>query len=191
MKKILLIDNYDSFTYNLVHLIKEVSDVDLDVRRNNKISLEELNNYDRIVISPGPGIPDEAGIIKEAIKHFASTKKILGICLGHQAIAEVFDSKIINMKESYHGVGSNIELSDKSEILFKNVPDNFIAGRYHSWVVQQEGLSEDLIVTAKDKNGMIMALSHRHYDVKGIQFHPESILTEHGKTIMGNWINEC
>ncbi|MDP2385586.1 MAG: aminodeoxychorismate/anthranilate synthase component II [Bacteroidota bacterium] len=190
MNRILLIDNYDSFTYNLVHLMKSVSSFEIDVIRNDKISLQEVNAYGKILISPGPGIPSEAGIIKDVIKHYASIKSILGICLGHQAIAEVFGGKLSNLEKVFHGVATPINLSDERDEIFKGIPDSFSVGRYHSWQADRETFSAELKITAEDKDGIIMALAHKQYDVKGLQFHPESILTEFGKEMMFNWIND-
>lgn len=186
--KTLLIDNYDSFTYNLVHLLKSIGSIDLQVVRNDKITLNEINEYDNLLISPGPGIPDEAGIIKEAIKHFAATKNILGVCLGHQAIAEVFGGSLVNMKEPIHGIASELtQTSD--EKLFDKLPQSFKVGRYHSWQVDKQSLPPELLITAESSDGSIMALKHKNYNVKGLQFHPESVLTEFGREILQNWIN--
>lgn len=187
--QILLIDNYDSFTYNLVHLMKSVSSSEIDIVRNNKITLQNVNVYDKILISPGPGIPCEAGVIQEVIKQYAPTKSILGICLGHQAIAEVFGGKLSNMKKVFHGVATPINLSADRDEIFKGIPDSFLVGRYHSWQADRETFPTELKITAEDKEGSIMSLRHKEYDVKGLQFHPESILTEFGKEMMYNWIN--
>lgn len=189
MNKILLIDNYDSFTYNLVHLIKSISTMEINVVRNDKITLQEVNAYDKILISPGPGIPSEAGIIREVIRNYAKTKSILGICLGHQAITEVFGGKLVNMEKVFHGVATPVNLSEERDEIFKGIPASFLVGRYHSWQADKETFSTELKITAEDKDGSIMALAHRVYDVKGLQFHPESILTEFGKEIMFNWVN--
>ena len=188
--KILVLDNYDSFTYNLVHFLKEISMFAVDVFRNNEIGIETVGNYDKIVISPGPGIPDQAGITKEVIEYFAPYKSILGVCLGCQAIAEVYGGSLDNLDQVYHGVATNINVLDTNDRIFKDIPGSFTAGRYHSWVVNEKDLSPDLKITAKDDNGMIMALSHNKYDVKGVQFHPESVLTKCGKQILSNWLNE-
>ncbi len=186
--KIMVLDNYDSFTYNLVHVIKELTGGPVDVHRNDEISLEEAGKYDKIIISPGPGIPDEAGITKELIGYYASARSILGVCLGCQAIAEVFGGSLLNLDKVYHGVKTAINVTDEDERIFRGVPLNFEAGRYHSWVVNEKDLPAGLRVTARDDEGMIMALSHSGYDVKGVQFHPESVMTEHGKTILRNWM---
>ncbi len=189
MKKILVIDNYDSFTYNLVHYVEQLTDDPVNVFRNDQISLKEIDKYDKIILSPGPGIPDEAGISKELIKTYAPTKSILGVCLGHQAIAEVFGGKIYNLNRVYHGVATTVILTNKVDYIFKDIPKVFDAGRYHSWMVSRENLPEDLIVTSIDENGEIMSISHKKYDVKGVQFHPESVLTENGLKIMENWLS--
>lgn len=186
--KILVLDNYDSFTYNLVHYIEKIPNCEVDVFRNDKITLQEIEKYDKIVLSPGPGVPDEAGILKDVIKEFSGKKPIFGVCLGLQAIAEVFGGKIYNMNKVYHGVATNMILCQKDEPLFKDVPEEFSAGRYHSWVVENESLPECLNITVKDEEGSIMALSHKEFDVRGVQFHPESVLTEFGETIIRNFI---
>ena len=187
--RILVLDNYDSFTFNLVHILKELSRGPVSVYRNDKISLEEIEDFGKIVISPGPGIPDQAGITKKMIKHFAPSKSILGVCLGCQAIAEVFGGRLNNLEKVYHGVATNVKVLDKNERIFKGVPESFPAGRYHSWVVDESTLPPELKITARDEEGMIMAISHVNYDVKGVQFHPESILTEYGKQMLHNWLN--
>jgi anthranilate synthase component 2 len=186
--KIMVLDNYDSFTYNLVHILKELTGGQVDVFRNDEITPEDAAGYDKIVISPGPGIPDEAGITKNLIHHFAPSKSILGVCLGCQAIAEVFGGSLINLERVYHGVKTEIAITDEGDRLFHEIPGNFEAGRYHSWVVNEKDLPSSLRITARDDEGMIMALSHIEYDVKGVQFHPESIMTEYGKKILLNWL---
>ena len=186
--KILVLDNYDSFTYNLVHILKELSAGPVDVFRNDQIGLEEIEKYDKLVISPGPGIPDQAGITKEMIGYFAPSKSILGVCLGCQAIAEVFGGSLTNLDKVYHGVATNIKILDDQEKIFTDVPTVFTAGRYHSWVVNENDLPSGIKVTARDDDGMIMALAHTGYDVKGVQFHPESVLTPEGKKILKNWL---
>ncbi len=188
MKKILLIDNYDSFTYNLLHLIKSLG-YEADVRRNDAITIEEVEAYDKIVLSPGPGIPSEAGLLLEIIRHFASTKSILGVCLGHQAIGEVFGATLVNLSEVHHGVASQINVIC-DDILFKGMDSSFEAGRYHSWAVSPIGFPDELEVTALDTSGEIMALRHKTCDVRGVQFHPESVLTPSGSMIMQNWLEE-
>jgi anthranilate synthase component 2 len=187
MKKILVIDNYDSFTYNLVHYLEDL-DCDVTVKRNDRLSLEEVDAYDKIVLSPGPGIPDEAGLLKAIIKQYAPTKSILGVCLGQQAIAEVFGGTINNLDEVFHGVATNISITVDDEPLFNGLDKNIDVGRYHSWVVDAN-LPEDLEATSIDENGEIMSLRHKKYDVKGVQYHPESVLTPKGKQILENWLN--
>ena len=190
MRKTLLFDNYDSFTYNLHHLLRELG-ARVEVRRNDQISLDEVDGYDQIVLSPGPGIPEEAGLLLPLIRRFAPTKRILGVCLGEQAIGEAFGAKLINLKEVYHGVSSRIQVVSKDEILFKNLPESFEAGRYHSWVVDEKDFPECLEITARDaEKGLIMAIRHRQYDVRGIQFHPESVLTPNGRNMIQNWLHE-
>lgn len=185
--KILVVDNYDSFVYNIVHLLYEIGVAEIDVIKNDELDFSTIDGYDKIVLSPGPGIPKNAGLMQKLLKEFASTKSILGICLGHQAIAEHFGTKLINLKEPLHGIASEIEIL-KDDYLFQNLPANFKIGHYHSWVVSLS-VSDDLEILAKDGFGNIMALKHKNYDVRGLQFHPESILTENGKTILTNWIN--
>ncbi|WP_099370612.1 aminodeoxychorismate/anthranilate synthase component II [Sphingobacterium sp. 1.A.5] len=187
-KPILVIDNYDSFTYNLVHLLQELKE-DYVVVRNDKFNLDDVEKYDKILLSPGPGIPEEAGLLMDVIKRYSPTKSILGICLGQQAIAEVFGAKLYNMPKPLHGVATSIQVTDPTEQLFNEFPTDSKIGRYHSWAVDPQTLTEDLKVTAVDPNGVIMALTHTKYDVKGMQFHPESILTDNGKTLIANWIN--
>ena len=187
--QILVIDNYDSFTYNLVQYIERLEGTVVSVVRNDKISLEEIKKYDKILISPGPGIPDEAGISKELIKTYGSEKSILGVCLGHQSIAEVYGGSIRNLDTVYHGVSSNMQKTIADEYLFKGVPAVFEAGRYHSWIVEEETLPDCLEVTVRNSGGDIMAFRHKEFDVRGVQFHPESVLTEYGGTIIKNWIN--
>lgn len=187
--KILVIDNYDSFTYNLVQYIQRVTGVLPDVFRNDKITAEEAMAYDKILLSPGPGIPEEAGNLKDIIKQCAPTKSILGVCLGVQAIAEVFGGSLINMQKVYHGVSSSIIQTKEKDSLFEGVSKVFDGARYHSWMVSREGLPEELKITAIDEDASIMALKHATYDVKGVQFHPESILTKEGMRMIENWIN--
>lgn len=186
--KILLVDNYDSFTYNLSLMVKLHTGVLPDVRRNDDITLEEVAFYDKIILSPGPGLPSSAGILMELIKRYASSKSILGICLGHQAIAEVFGATLHNLKEVYHGIATPIQQC-VPDLLFAGLEHTFEAGRYHSWVADRTEFPESLLVTAKDDQDHIMALRHKEYDVSGIQFHPESILTPNGKQIMANWLD--
>jgi anthranilate synthase component II len=186
--KILLIDNYDSFTYNLVHLIKALGYKNLDVFRNDKISLEEMKTYDKIMLSPGPGIPSEAGILQDAIREYADKKPILGVCLGHQAIGEVFGGTLTNLTKVYHGIATNAKVTVPSEVLFRDMPTEFAVGRYHSWVVDRQNFPDELEITAEDDGGFVMALRHKKYDVCGVQFHPESILTPLGSNIIENWL---
>lgn len=186
--KILILDNYDSFTYNLVHYIEEIVNQKVDVFRNDQIRLDDVEKYDKIVLSPGPGIPDEAGILKPLIERYGKTKSILGVCLGCQAIAEVYGGTIINMKEVYHGVARPVKVVDNSDYIYNGIPSTFMAGRYHSWVVDDSSLPTSLTVTSRDENQLVMGLKHNSYDVRGVQFHPESILTEYGKEMIKNWI---
>ena len=184
--KILVIDNYDSFTYNLVHSVKKFAN-DITVVRNDGISLEEVDQYDKILLSPGPGVPDEANLLKPIIKKYAATKSIFGVCLGQQAIGEVFGGTLLNTQEVFHGVKSDITVI-KNDILFNNLPKELEVGRYHSWVVSTENFPEDLEITAVGPKGEIMALRHKTYDVRGVQFHPESILTPLGDEMIKNWL---
>lgn len=186
--KLLVLDNYDSFVYNIVHIIRELGYGDhMDIVRNDKISLNEVEKYDKILLSPGPGIPSEAGILLDIIKTYGPEKSILGVCLGHQAIGEVYGASLINLSEVYHGLAISTKIVTKDSI-FDQVPEQFKSGRYHSWAVNPDSDLSKLVVTAIDDNGNIMALKHKEYDVKGVQFHPESVLTEHGKTILENWL---
>ncbi|MHA7101717.1 anthranilate synthase component II [Roseivirga pacifica] len=188
--KILVLDNYDSFTYNLVHYLKELGHAaEMDVYRNDQIALEDVAKYDKILLSPGPGIPEEAGILLEVIKTYGPTKSILGVCLGHQAISEVYGSKLYNMPEVLHGVSSQVKVTEKGDRLFKDIPEEYTICHYHSWNVDKANLGKDLLVTAVDEFGEIMAISHKEYDVKGVQFHPESIMTEHGHQLLRNWVS--
>jgi anthranilate synthase component 2 len=186
MKKVLVIDNYDSFVYNLVHYIEEF-DVDVDVVRNQNIDFDTIDQYDKILLSPGPGIPDEAGKLKEVIEKFHQTKPILGVCLGQQAIMEVFGGTLENLKEVYHGIATSIDISVQDEVLYKDLPSKIDVGRYHSWVVAKE-LPEVLEATSYDEHGNIMSIRHKNYDVKAVQYHPESVLTPQGKRIIRNWL---
>ena len=185
--KILVLDNYDSFTYNLVHIIKELG-YQVDVVRNDKITLEEVDAYDKILLSPGPGIPEEAGIMMDLIKKYAPSKSIMGVCLGHQGIGESFGSELSNMETGLHGFGMQTTIVDKKCTLFQGLPETFTTGRYHSWVVDENKLSDDFVLTAVGEDGKIMGIRHKEYDVVGVQFHPESILTDHGKQMMKNWL---
>ncbi|KQK25172.1 anthranilate synthase subunit II [Chryseobacterium aquaticum] len=186
--KILVFDNYDSFTYNLVQMIERITDQKVDVYRNDEISLEEIEKYDKIILSPGPGIPEEAGILLDLIKKYAPTKSILGVCLGQQAIAEAFGGNLINLSEIYHGVATSSKTTRENVKLFRNLPEEIEVGRYHSWAVNNENFPEELEITAVDNDGMIMALQHKTYDVHGVQFHPESILTPEGEMIIRNFL---
>lgn len=188
--KILVLDNYDSFTYNLVHYLEELAGIEVAVYRNDQITIEQAASFDKIVLSPGPGIPDEAGIMKQLIKELGPTHSILGVCLGCQAIAEAFGGSILNLSKVYHGVATPIMVCDKDEILFKSLPLKFMAGRYHSWVVNENNLPDALTITARDEQNQIMGLRHKTFDVRGVQFHPESILTENGKEMIKNWLNK-
>ena len=186
MKKVFVIDNYDSFTYNLVHYLEELG-CEVTVKRNDQFELDELEEYPLLLLSPGPGIPDESGLLKAAIKRYAPIKKILGICLGQQAIGEVFGASLTNLDKVYHGVATPVKIIQE-DVLFKNLPTVFDIGRYHSWVVETP-LPEELIATSVDEEGQLMSLRHKTYDVRAVQYHPESVLTPHGKTILDNWIN--
>ncbi|WP_185868671.1 anthranilate synthase component II [Blattabacterium cuenoti] len=189
MKKILILDNYDSFTYNLVYVVKKLTKNSVKVSRNNEINLSDVEKYNKIILSPGPGIPDEAHILKPLVKTFASTKSIFGVCLGQQAIGEVFGAQLINTKKVYHGISSVIKIIDSEEILFKKLPREIIVGRYHSWIISHKNFPKELKITAVGNNGEIMALRHKFYDVCGVQFHPESLLTPYGEKIIDNWLN--
>jgi anthranilate synthase component 2 len=186
---ILVIDNYDSFTYNLVHAIKKISGLPVDVYRNDEISLEEIEKYDKIVLSPGPGIPEEAGLLLDIIKEFGPRKKLLGVCLGHQAIGEAFGGTLHNMKKVLHGIATPVNLTENKSELFKGLPETFDVGRYHSWIVNKEDLPGCFKVTSYDSEGFIMSMKHKEFDVEGVQFHPESVLTPLGEQIIRNWLN--
>lgn len=185
--KVLVFDNYDSFTYNLVQMIEQILGEKVEVFRNDEISLEDIEKYDKIILSPGPGIPEEAGILLEVIKKYASTKSIFGVCLGQQAIAEAFGGSLINLSEIYHGVATNATKIKEHKIL-KGLPDVLEVGRYHSWAVNPKDFPEDLEITSVDENGMIMSLKHKNYDVHAVQYHPESILTPMGRKILENFL---
>lgn len=185
--KIVIIDNYDSFTYNLSHLVKELG-AEVTVLRNDSFPIEELETYDKILLSPGPGIPKEAGLLLEVIRTYAGKKPILGVCLGEQAIGEVFGGKLTNLSEVYHGIQSPIRIT-VSNYLFEGLPEEILVGRYHSWVIDRENFPDALEITAVSQEGYIMALRHKDFDVQGIQFHPESVLTPDGKKIISNWLN--
>jgi anthranilate synthase component 2 len=204
--KILVFDNYDSFTYNLVHLVEKIMHQKTDVYRNDQIPLEKIKEYDKIILSPGPGIPEEAGLLLPLIKEYASSKSILGVCLGHQAIGEAFGGKLVNLETVYHGVATPVKIvrrqtsnvnneknshltSHVSRNLFEGLPDELEAGRYHSWIVSDENFPEELEVTVRDENNYIMGLQHKTFDVQGVQFHPESVLTPMGEAILRNWLS--
>lgn len=186
MKKVFVIDNYDSFTYNLVHYLEELG-CTVTVKRNDQFDLDELEDYPLLLLSPGPGIPDESGLLKAAIERYAPTKNILGVCLGQQAIGEVFGGSLINLNKVYHGIATPINIVE-DDLLFKGLPETIAVGRYHSWVVKTP-LPDNLVATSYDKEGQLMSLRHKTYAVRAVQFHPESILTPEGKKIMENWIN--
>jgi len=182
---VLVIDNYDSFTYNLVHYLEELG-CEVTVKRNDQLTLDEVDAFEKIVLSPGPGIPDEAGLLKEIISKYAATKSIFGVCLGQQAIAEVFGGSLINLDQVYHGTATKIKIT-REDPIFKGIPEEIEVGRYHSWVVHQD-LPEVLVATSVDENRQVMSLRHKEYDVCAVQFHPESVLTPYGKKILENWL---
>jgi anthranilate synthase component 2 len=186
--KILVLDNYDSFTYNLVHIIRALGHP-VDIYRNDKISVDDVSKYDKIMLSPGPGIPDEAGIMKQVVRQLGSKKSILGVCLGHQGIGEVYGAELFNIPKVLHGVTSISEVTDKSEKLFQGVSDKFQSTHYHSWAVKADTITGDLVVTAVNEEGLIMGLRHREYDVRGVQFHPESVMTPEGPRMIANWLS--
>jgi anthranilate synthase component 2 len=187
---ILVFDNYDSFTYNLVHLVEKITHGRVDVFRNDKIALEQVKAYDKIILSPGPGIPNEAGLLLPLIKEYAATKSILGVCLGHQAIGEAFGGTLINLSDVFHGVATPCHILMKNAPLFAGIESPFEIGRYHSWVIAKENFPAELEITAEDDNGLVMGLQHKTYDVQGVQFHPESVLTPLGEVIMRNWLKQ-
>lgn len=187
---ILLLDNYDSFTFNLFHYVEMLTEEHTDVFRNDEITVRDVNKYDKILLSPGPGLPADAGVMNEIIRQYAPEKKILGICLGHQAVGEVFGAKLKNLSEVHHGVMRQVIVKDKKEKIFKGIPPVFDAGRYHSWVVDANTVPEELNITAVDNQNEVMALAHSKYDVRGIQFHPESIMTKFGKQLLENWLKD-
>lgn len=188
MKNILVLDNYDSFTYNLVHYIRECSNVQIDVFRNTAIQIQDIKKYDKILLSPGPGVPSEAGIMPELIRTYGSTKNILGVCLGHQAIVEAYGGQIYNMDQVFHGVESTLQILDTTCPLYKGISEHCKVGRYHSWNAVKETLPDCFIVTAQDEDGRIMSVRHKTHSVYGVQYHPESVLTPEGKQIIANWI---
>jgi anthranilate synthase component 2 len=190
--KILIFDNYDSFTYNLVHVVEKIIHAKVDVYRNDKIPLEKIKEYDKIILSPGPGLPIESGLLLPLIHEYASSKSILGVCLGHQAIGENFGAGLINLTTVYHGVATNININPgrttSENDVFDSLPGELAVGRYHSWIVSKENFPKELEITAEDENGYVMALRHRDFDVQGVQFHPESVLTPLGENMMRNWL---
>ena len=185
--KIAVIDNYDSFTYNLVHYLDDLG-AEVTVFRNDEFELKELESFEKILLSPGPGIPDEAGLLKDVIKTYAKTKSIFGVCLGLQAIGEVFGGTLTNLEKVYHGVATKVSKTE-DDFIFNDLPNEIEVGRYHSWVISNENFPQNLIITSKDENGQIMSIKHSVYDVRGVQYHPESVLTPHGKKILENWLN--
>lgn len=189
MEKILILDNYDSFTYNLVHYVESDPNYKVDVYRNDEITLEDVDKYDTIILSPGPGLPKDAGILKPLIEKYSSTKKILGVCLGMQAIGEVFGGTLVNLDNVFHGVASTIQVTDRKDKLYKNIPLSFKIGRYHSWVIDKKGFLDEIKITSVEENGQIMSLKHKAYNLYGVQYHPESLLTEHGKEIIANFLS--
>lgn len=189
MKRVLVLDNYDSFTYNLVHYIESSGEYKVDVFRNDEISLEEVGRYEIIVLSPGPGLPNDAGILKAVIEKYASSKKILGVCLGMQAIGEVYGGKLENLTKVYHGVATQLSVVDSNDALFQGLPNSFNIGRYHSWIISSKAFPKELLVTSKDENYQVMSLRHKEFKLYGVQFHPESILSEYGKELINNFLS--
>ena len=191
MARILVFDNYDSFTYNLVHLVEKITGEKVDVVRNDRIALEQIGVYDKIILSPGPGVPSEAGLLLPLIREYAATKSILGVCLGHQAIGEAFGGSLVNLSTVYHGVATPVTVLQRTvppNGVFSGLPPELEVGRYHSWIVATESFPDELEITAEDEQGYIMALQHKTYDVQGVQFHPESVLTPQGEPMLRNWL---
>lgn len=186
--KLLVIDNYDSFVYNLIHMIYNIGAIDITIVKNDKFQLEEVNLFDKILLSPGPGLPKNAGLMQDVIQQFGPSKPMLGVCLGHQAIAETYGCSLKNLSEPLHGIASTISI-EKDDYLFKNTPRHFHIGHYHSWVVDKDTITDKVKILAKDEKGNIMSIAHTDYDIRSVQFHPESILSENGKQIISNWIN--
>jgi anthranilate synthase component II len=186
---VVIIDNYDSFTYNLVHMVNEIIDGEVTVLRNDQFKLRDIEDFEHIILSPGPGLPSEAGLLKDVIQHYNTTKKIFGVCLGLQAIGEVYGGKLKNLTKVYHGMKTEIIRTEDTDYILNGIPNKFEAGRYHSWVIETASLPSDLIVTAVDKDGEIMAARHSVHQVYGVQFHPESIMTPEGKIMMSNFLN--
>ncbi len=189
MNKLLLLDNYDSFTYNLVQYLEELTMDKVEVVKNDQLSLKEIDNFDIIILSPGPGLPNEAGIMNALIRKYSSSKKILGVCLGHQAIVECFGGRIHNMEKVCHGVATQIHKTENESVLFKDIPDTYIAGRYHSWTAELNKIPDALEVTGIDDKGEVMAIQHKDWPVYGVQYHPESIMTAFGKKILANFLD--
>jgi anthranilate synthase component 2 len=188
--KVLILDNYDSFTYNLVHYVKDIIKQDVKVARNNRISIEDVEKYSHILLSPGPGLPSDAGIMEDLISKYGKTKSIFGVCLGMQAIGEVFGAQLENLDKVYHGLSKPLTIIDNEETLFHGIPKSIMVGRYHSWVVKKNSIPENLKITCLDQNGLVMGLRHTEYNVRGVQFHPESVLTEYGKEMIENWLSQ-
>jgi anthranilate synthase component II len=188
--RILVFDNYDSFTYNLVHLVEKILHQKVEVHRNDRIPMEKIREYDKIILSPGPGVPSEAGLLLPLIREYAATKSILGVCLGHQAIGEAFGGKLVNLSSVYHGVATPVRILEPGKGLFNDLPETLEVGRYHSWVVGKEGFPAALEVTALDEKDYIMGLRHKTFDVQGVQFHPESVLTPLGEQVLRNWLKQ-
>lgn len=188
MGKILIIDNYDSFTYNLYQLVKMVSNDEVEVHRNDQITIEECDAFDKIILSPGPGIPEEAGRLKEIIAAYVGRKPIFGVCLGQQAIGEVFGAKLKNLSRVFHGIRHEFQALEPLDELFRDMPSRFFAGRYHSWVIDETTLPDCLQVTCRDDDGEIMAIAHKDYKIRAVQFHPESVMTDYGKEMMTNFL---
>ena len=189
MSKLLILDNYDSFTYNLVQLVEQHGEWDFDVIKNNKINLEEVHDYQKILLSPGPGLPSKAGIMPQIISSYCSYKSILGICLGHHAIAEAFGGELYNFNQPVHGIQRTIHILE-NDLLFTNIPSHIEVGLYHSWAVKKEKFPDDLLITAISEQGVVMGIQHKTFDVRGLQFHPESIMTAYGKEMIWNWLDD-
>jgi anthranilate synthase component 2 len=188
--RILVFDNYDSFTYNLVHLVEKILHQKVEVFRNDRIPLEKVKHYDKIILSPGPGVPSEAGLLLPLIGEYAASKSILGVCLGHQAIGEAFGGQLVNLSAVYHGVATPVRILEPGKGLFEGLPETLEVGRYHSWVVSEDGWPDELEVTARDEKNYIMGLRHKRLDVQGVQFHPESVLTPQGEQLLRNWLKQ-
>lgn len=190
MKKVLVIDNYDSFTYNLVHILRELGmERHMEVHRNDKIDVDYAGQFDHILLSPGPGLPKDAGVMPEVIEKYSPEKNILGVCLGHQGIAEAFGAELFNLPRVFHGVATEVRITSEKDQLFEGVPNHFKVCRYHSWAVKPDSMPDSLQVTISDTDGNVMALKHKQYNVRGVQFHPESIMTEHGIKMISNWLS--